>query len=425
MRIAFSTLPASGHLNPTIALARTLRERGHEIFFLGVADCEPAVRAAGLEFRRFAERHFPAGSKREWEAKLSRLHGFAGLRFTRDRFVEIFEAVTGEAGAVLREGRADGLVADEAAVGFTLVAAQLGLPLVHIANALPIYQCDCVPPPIAGWGYRPDALGRLRNRIGNAAVRQFLRPFRARVAERSRRMGIAFDARDVHAPFSKLARIAQLPSAFDFPNPELPPWFHYAGPFHSRQAREETAFPWDRLTGAPLIYASMGTVQNGAEHVFRMIAQACAGLGCQLVLSVGENVSLSGVGALPADCIAVPYAPQLELLLRATLCITHAGLNTALESLSSGVPMVAIPVTNDQPAVAARIAYTGTGVVVPYRRLDVPRLRHAVGRVLGDARYRERARDLQSAITRARGLDRASEIIEASFRATRPAWSPN
>src|SRR6266853_6737775 len=55
---------------------------------------------------------------------------------------------------------------------------------------------------------------------------------------------------------------------------------------------------------------------------------------------------------------------RLSLLKRAALCITHAGLNTSLESLAQGVPMVAIPVTNDQPGVAARIAYTKTGEFV-------------------------------------------------------------
>ncbi|MGA7216366.1 MAG: hypothetical protein WBX20_19355, partial [Terrimicrobiaceae bacterium] len=34
--------------------------------------------------------------------------------------------------------------------------------------------------------------------------------------------------------------------------------------------------------------------------------------------------------------IVVPFAPQLELLRRAALTITHAGLNTALESLNQG-----------------------------------------------------------------------------------------
>lgn len=48
-------------------------------------------------------------------------------------------------------------------------------------------------------------------------------------------------------------------------------------------------------------------------------------------------------------------APQLEVLERSTACIMHAGLNSTPESLTLGVPLVAIPITNDQPAVAARV----------------------------------------------------------------------
>jgi zeaxanthin glucosyltransferase len=418
VRIAFSTLPAAGHLNPTLALARRVRQRGQDVFFLGLPDCEPAVLAAGFEFRAFAERQFPAGSRKELEARLSKLHGLAGLRFTLDKLLELFEAVVHEAVPALRESRAEAIVADEALGGFLLAATQLKLPIIHIANALPVYQCDSVPPPFAGWPYRTDALGLLRNRIGYSAVRFLFRGYRDRVCEHRRRLGMPFEPSDFNAAFSKLARISQLPAAFDFPNPCWPPWFHYTGPFHDGLGRTPTEFPWHRLTSQPLIYASMGTVQNGAEQVFRTIAAACAGPGCQLVLSLGENVSLDSVGPLPANCIAVPHAPQLELLQRTALCITHAGLNTALESLAAGVPMVAIPVTNDQPAVAARIAHTQTGVVVPFRVLTPGRLQHAVRQVLGDDRYRTRARQLQSTIQAVNGLERAADIIEASLRVT-------
>lgn len=64
------------------------------------------------------------------------------------------------------------------------------------------------------------------------------------------------------------------------------------------------------------------------------------------------------------ESIVVEFAPQLELLKCAALCITHAGLNTALECLSNGLPMVAIPITNDQPGVAARSEWMGTGEMV-------------------------------------------------------------
>jgi len=62
--------------------------------------------------------------------------------------------------------------------------------------------------------------------------------------------------------------------------------------------------------------------------------------------------------------IVVSYAPQIEVLRRSSLCITHAGLNTVLESLSNAVPMLALPITNDQPGVAARIANKKSGVVI-------------------------------------------------------------
>ena len=76
---------------------------------------------------------------------------------------------------------------------------------------------------------------------------------------------------------------------------------------------------------------------------------------------------------MEGDAVVVNYCPQIQLLERSAACITHAGLNTALESLAQGVPMVAIPITNDQPGVAARIAWSGTGVVLPPNQVNASR----------------------------------------------------
>ena len=100
-----------------------------------------------------------------------------------------------------------------------------------------------------------------------------------------------------------------------------------------------------------------------------MILTACEGLDAQLVLSLGGNMDPAGFLGRAGNPIVVKFAPQLELLEQAALCITHAGLNTALESLAWGVPMVAIPITNDQPGVAARITWCGVGEFVTPRRL--------------------------------------------------------
>ena len=104
--------------------------------------------------------------------------------------------------------------------------------------------------------------------------------------------------------------------------------------------------------------------------VFRKIAEACIGVDAQLVLALGKwnehgEKWRAKLGTLPGDHVVVDFAPQLKLLDRAALLITHAGVNTVLEALSRGVPMVALPRTDDQPGMGSRIVHSGTGLRGP------------------------------------------------------------
>jgi zeaxanthin glucosyltransferase len=108
----------------------------------------------------------------------------------------------------------------------------------------------------------------------------------------------------------------------------------------------------------------------------------------------------------------VRYAPQLELLRKAALTVFHGGLNTAPESLSCGVPMIAIPVTMDQPGVAARIMWTDTGKTIPVTQLTIERLRFAIEEVLTNPGYRANAQRFQRLIAANHGVARAAELIE-------------
>src|SRR5258708_8650822 len=126
--------------------------------------------------------------------------------------------------------------------------------------------------------------------------------------------------------------------------------------------------------------------------VFSAIAQVVEPRpGMQLVLSIGDSLDSKQISSLPANCIVVNRAPQIELLKRSALCITHAGLNTVLESLTQGVPMVAIPVTNDQPGVAARIAYTKSVAYVSIQEMTASRLSALIDEVLSTPTYRQNA----------------------------------
>jgi len=143
----------------------------------------------------------------------------------------------------------------------------------------------------------------------------------------------------------------------------------------------------------------------------------------QLVLSVGDQVDPARIGPAPNNAIIVKKAPQLELLKQTSVCITHAGLNTVLESLAQGVPQVAIPVTYDQPGVAARIADKQTGVVTSLDKLTADHLSTLLSEVLSNATYRDNARKLQKAIVEANGLSVAADLVEESLGLTEIAAS--
>jgi zeaxanthin glucosyltransferase len=180
--------------------------------------------------------------------------------------------------------------------------------------------------------------------------------------------------------------------------------------------RIKVDFPWDRLTGQRLVYASMGTVLNGNLDVFQTIGTALTKHNdLQLVLSVGDQANPQQIISAPKNAIIVQRAPQLELLKLASVCITHAGLNTVLESLTQGVPQIAVPITFDQPGVAARIAHRQTGLVTSLDKLTPDHLSELLNEVLSNPTYRDNAQEMQRKIIEANGLSAAAGVVEAAL----------
>jgi len=414
-RLGAFCFPGTGHLNPMTALARSLQLRGHEVVIFGIADTEARVRAAGIEFRRIGMEDYPPGTLQKLDAQMAQLNGFAALRFT-------FERVRNSARMVLRDGpkavqaaNVEMLLVDETDFAGN-VADYLGLPWISIALIPPMLQDDRFPPFWFGWPAQQNRLSRLRNRLAILLLVQIATPIFREVNQQRSEWGLKPFRRSEEA-LSPLAQITQLPEALEFEIlGEKPTGLHYTGPFVHSEHRPAIEFPWELLDGRPLIYASMGTLQNGSEAIFRTIAEACAGLDAQLLISLGGGLDPARLGKLAGSPLVVSYAPQLEILKRATLVITHAGLNTVLESLCEGVPLVAVPLANDQPGVAARVSARGACVVVPRHRLNAAKLRKAVMRVLHDAKYREAARALQRSIQQLDGLGRAADLIEHALK---------
>ena len=388
----------------------------------GIADVEAAVRAAGLEFYRIGTEDYPPGTLKTLDEQISRLQGIPAFRFTLKRVLHSTRMILRDGPEAVRKAGVDALLVDEAEFAGN-VADHLGLPWISIALIPPLLPDDRFPPFWLGWPAKQDWLSRLRNRLAIHLLLRIATPIFIEVNRQRRKWGLKPLKRPEDG-LSPLAQITQLPAALEFEiRGKKPSGLYYTGPFlHARQ-RLAVDFPWDRLDGRPLIYASLGTLQNGSESIFRVITEACAGLDAQLVITLGGGLDPARLGRLAGDPVVVRFAPQLELLKRATLVITHAGLNTVLESLLEGVPLVAVPLGNDQPGVAARLKARGACVVISRHRLSPARLRKAVALVLQNPRYRQAAQLLQGAIRQIDGPSRAADLIEQALhlRPTQPS----
>lgn len=426
MKIGFLSLAVSGHLNPMTALGRKLKSRGHEVVFIGVPDAEPAVRAAKLDFIPFCENEYPPGAFNKHWSKIATLHGPEVVQYTsRELMPGLTKSALEHLPQKIAETGVEALVFDTIYFFIELVPMRLGIPYIHIWNVLNMDVSGSTPPMFFSWPpyeETPEREVAARKAEGMKFIGELLGPLVEIANSYAKKHGMQIDFSDPTATKSKLAVISQMPEEFDFSISSWPPQFHYAGPFHDGDGREQTPFPWKKLTGEPLIYASMGTMVNGLANVYRTVLKTVEPLtGVQLVLSVGNNIDLKQLEPFPPNVIVVRKAPQIELLKRSVLCITHAGLNTTLECLAQGVPMVAIPMGYDQPGIAARIAYHGVGEFVEFDELTVERLSELIQTVRRKASYREKARAFRNLIAKRRGLEVAADVIEHALEANSQA----
>jgi zeaxanthin glucosyltransferase len=409
-----------GHVNPMTVLARAIQKRGHRVAFIAPLDVKAKAERAGVEYIEMAAREFPLGEWDVWTAKLGELASVKANRFAGHWIGAMSRAIIRDLPEIIAREKFDGIVMDQISLGTEAVCEVTNTPLAVACCALAANPEWGIPPGLFPWNYNPSIFGRLRNCLGYAignlsglTVWRAVSPYR-----RKNRLAMM---RSSHMSQLRpsLVQVTQQPRFFDFPREYLPTHFHYTGPWRESVSQSSGDFPWDRIDGRPLIYASLGTLQNRLQHVFRIIAEACSTLDVQLVIALG-NKNATPPPNLAGNPIVIGYAPQTALLRRANMVISHCGLNTTLETLSEGLPLVGIPITNDQPGVATRVEHLGVGLKIPIKRLTTERLRNAVQQIQSDGRYRVRARELASEIAQVDAPALAAELIETAFTTRRP-----
>jgi zeaxanthin glucosyltransferase len=248
------------------ALARHLQDRNHDVVFLysssaGGLPCTPGPEKDHLDKTR---------------PELSKLQRKEALKFALTRLLAQTETILKSLPVIVQANGVDALLLDTVQPYLELGAMQLGMPYIHVSVAMHRDYTGYTPLTQYGWPHQntPEALAR--NREGVAKFVELLHSSNAGIKAYAEGVGLKIDWDNPGSTLSPLAAITQVPRAFDFESSHWPPQFHHTGPFHDGNGRESTNFPWDRLTGEPLIYASMGTILNGRLDVFRTIVAALA-----------------------------------------------------------------------------------------------------------------------------------------------------
>ena len=413
---AFIAPPFPGHFNPMQALAGALTARGHRVLFTQQQEAGRFIYRRDVEFLPVGRDSHPRG---DLDRTIGRINAMTGLRnmgaVLRD-LARSTDMLCREVPALLRAEGVDAIIADQTEAAGGLIARHLGLPFISIANALPINGEPGVPPPFTGWGYDPTLWGRRRNKGGYAVARLLMGPLGAVIADHAAAWALT-GLRTLEDCLSPLAQISQMVRGFDFPREALPEGFHYVGPL--REAEEDAASV--PASGRPLVFASLGTLQGNRLGLFRIIAEACARLDLACVIVHGGRLSPEQAEALPGAPLVADFLPQRAVLRQASLVIAHGGMNTTLDALSAGVPMVAIPLAFEQAAIAARLGHVSAGIRLKAAGLDASMLAEAAGRALLVPAYRARAVMLGQEIARAGGAALAAEIIERVMSGRSPA----
>ena len=215
---------------------------------------------------------------------------------------------------------------------------------------------------------------------------------------------------------SGFAQIAQLTPSLDYPRRALIGCFHYCGPLRD-PATARGASPDRRGSGRA--FASLGSMQGHRADIFEQIADAAAACGLDLTVAHGGRLPAADAARLSRRATVRDFVDYDEILAETDLAIMHGGMNGVLDALARGVPMVVVPLTFEQPAIAARVAYAGAGVVCRPRALG-RRLAGAMRRIQDNPSFAAAAAALRVEIRAAGGVVRAADIVEQVARTGRP-----
>src|SRR5712671_439409 len=419
MKILIASTPATGHLNPLLAITRILSAEGHEIAFLTGSAFRSRIESSGVKFFSL-----PAGADFDLREILSVVPelkhippGLEWLRVACERvFVDAIPAQHQGLQQALQAFPADIIVADDMFFG---VLSMLRGPR---SKRPPIVLCGTS---FLHWAREDGAPNFLGLPPATTAEQRAEYPAIARTYDKAvdqpvllrlNRTLKTLGAGPVSLPmFHSVVELAdaylQLSvPGFEFPR-EIPPTVHFVGtpPIIPGQVPLP---PWaHELDGSrKVVLVTQGTLAN---HNFGLlIAPTLAALANEpdlLVVATAGGRPVDAIpGPIPANARLAQYLPFEWILPKADVFVTNGGYGSVNQAMSFGLPLVTAGLTEDKADVNARVAWSGVGIDLATNEPTPQALREAVRTVLDRSAYRRRASSMADEFNE---IDTRAEIL--------------
>jgi UDP:flavonoid glycosyltransferase YjiC (YdhE family) len=384
VRGLFSSTRGAGHFNPLVPFARAFERAGHEVMVAGPPDLAGPVDSAGFAFWRF-----DPPPEDELGAIWARVPQLPPEEANEVVVGDIFGRLNTTAAlpglhSAFDEWRPDVVLRDPNEYGAALVAEQHGVTHARVAIGLASSE-------ELGLGIAAGAIDAIRRTEG-------LPPD----PEADRLRGSPY-----LSVFPASLDDGRMPDTHRFRDPsweeapgELPDW-------------------WSGRDDQPLVYVTFGSVAGSfpqALPVYGLALHVLGELPVRALLTVGRDLDLDALPAAPDNVRVERWVPQQDVLGHAAAAVVHGGSGSTLGAIAAGVPLVVVPLFADQPQNARRVAEVGAGLAVEPNREDpgatAAALRNAVGRVLEEPSYGERARGLAAELRAEPPVDAAVGLLE-------------
>jgi MGT family glycosyltransferase len=416
-RYFFAPMPATGHVNPGLPIARALVQRGHDVRWYSIPRFKKAIEATGARYVPFREGQVLDEENMDGMFTDRPAGGLNQLRYdVKNIFVSAMPGMLRDCEEELRREPADVVVGDNASAVVEALHQRLGIPwAVYGITVLTLPSRDTAP---FGLALRPSStpLGRLRNKLLYKLVDGVI--FReANEHSETLRRGVGLPPLGCSIfDFARRADLylqASVPS-FEYPRTDMPENLHFIGATVPAPPADWTPPSWwGEMQGRRVVLVTQGTINNDYDQLIRPAIRALSSEDVFVVVTTGSKpVSEVGIAPLPWNVRVEKFIPYAHLMPHVDLLLTNGGYGSIQIALAHGVPVVAIGKTEEKPEIANRVQWSGVGLGLKIRIPTEAQIRNAVSHVLNTPTYAARAEALAYELS---GLDAASvgaELLE-------------